>query len=572
MNEVDLEKIYLSRPFMTRNADEYDLENILDLFVDPTEGLAGPFDFANSIVKGKMGSGKTMYLRANYAYYLYTLVPSLMAGDPIILPVYIRLSDFQSIYDSEKIYYAIIVKIVEEIVGVCARLKSAEELTRLHTGASTLEGVWSYDKGAIQVLDRLRKITAEEYVESVTRSCSATGSITAAFLDTCANYEKTVVGEMKRNDKPSFENIVDAYNILLSPFNGKLLLLFDEIGSTSKNFFKGSDDRDSYFEILMNQLRTLSFVRTKLAVYPHSFSDILKETRYGDIVELECNITNNDLQYKSFMEKTTSLIEKYIERATNIKCSAEAVFEVSFEDQLLIEQLINASDGNMRRLVHIIDSSMNFAFSQNHGKKRVTVDDVWESLRKQGAEMENQFQDVEREFIEKLAKICKSRSTNKFTFPNKSTYIGKYTNMSEEYNIVNIRQTGSGRQGTVYCFDFAYCIYRDIPTHYIKNSEKIDKTHSTLNGETIKRIAQLSDELLIQSDIRGKIDGKITFLSPNGCSGFAEDEEKKSYFITMDSVIESDKKNKFHIGDKVRFTSTKINEETLMAAEIEILK
>lgn len=31
--DKDLEKIYLSRPFKTRNADEYDLENILDLFI-----------------------------------------------------------------------------------------------------------------------------------------------------------------------------------------------------------------------------------------------------------------------------------------------------------------------------------------------------------------------------------------------------------------------------------------------------------------------------------------------------------------------------------------------------------
>lgn len=74
MEEKILSQIYYSRPFRTRNADEFDLENILDLFIDPTDGLIGPFDFANVIVKGKMGSGKTMYLRANYAYYLHTLV------------------------------------------------------------------------------------------------------------------------------------------------------------------------------------------------------------------------------------------------------------------------------------------------------------------------------------------------------------------------------------------------------------------------------------------------------------------------------------------------------------------
>ena len=85
VNNSELKDIYLSRPFSTRNADEYDLENILDLFIDPTDGLVGPFDFSNSIVKGKMGSGKTMYLRANYAYYLYTVVPCLLDESDIML-------------------------------------------------------------------------------------------------------------------------------------------------------------------------------------------------------------------------------------------------------------------------------------------------------------------------------------------------------------------------------------------------------------------------------------------------------------------------------------------------------
>ena len=37
MTEKELEKVYLSRPFKTRNADEYDLENVLDLFIDNTD-------------------------------------------------------------------------------------------------------------------------------------------------------------------------------------------------------------------------------------------------------------------------------------------------------------------------------------------------------------------------------------------------------------------------------------------------------------------------------------------------------------------------------------------------------
>lgn len=571
MDKSNLKRIYLSRPFKTRNADEYDLSSILDLFVDPTDGITGPFDFSNSIIKGKMGSGKTMYLRANYAYYLYTLVPTLLEEEEIVLPVYIRLSDFQHIIDPEQLYYAIIVKIVEEIVGVCNHLKSANELTRLHTGACSLDNLWTTDQKAIKILNKLQKLTAQEYVQSVTHNSSVKGSITTKFLETYADYNKMIVSEMKRSDRPSFSEITDAYNELLLPYGGKLLILFDEIGSINKKFFKVSDDSESFFEILMNQLRTQSFIRTKIAIYPHSFSDILKETRYGDIVELECNVTNNNVQYRAFMTKTISIMEKYIKQACGFDCKAEDVFEISSDNQLLIEQLINASDGNMRRLVHIIDASMNYAFSRNQGESRVTVNDIWEALKKQGEEMESQFQDTERDFLEKLAKICKNRSTNKFTFPNKSTVIGKYTNMSEEYNIIKINEAGTGRKGTVYSFDFAYCIYRDIPTHYIKDSEKIDKSHSTLNGEPIKRVAQLTDELLIQSDIRGKIDGKINFVGTGGNVAFVEDAQGKEYYVSMDSVIGSDKKEKFHIGDRLRFTVSKMGENAFKAEDVEIL-
>lgn len=40
---MDIAKLILSLPFKTRNADEFMDENILNLFVDPTDGVAGPF-------------------------------------------------------------------------------------------------------------------------------------------------------------------------------------------------------------------------------------------------------------------------------------------------------------------------------------------------------------------------------------------------------------------------------------------------------------------------------------------------------------------------------------------------
>lgn len=568
---IKLEEIYHSRPFKTRNADEFDLKNVLDLFIDPTEGLIGPFDFSNSIIKGKMGSGKTMYLRANYAYYLYTLVPCLLDNSPIILPVYIKLSDFQNIKDPEKIYYSIIVKIIEEIVSVCVHLKSSEELARLHKGANTISGLWTTDTIFSTILNKLQKLTCKEYVESVTDSFSAKGSITAKFIETYADYSKNKVTEIKRIDTPSFDNIVETCEQLLAPFNGKLLLLFDEIGSINKKFFVGTSGSDSYFEILMNQLRTLSYVRTKLAVYPHSNSDILKETRYGDIIALEQDVTFDEVQYTAFFSKTVSLIERYIEKATEQKISAESIFDISRENQLIIEHLINASEGNMRRLVHLLDLSMNEAYNRHNGKGKVCNEDILTALMKQGSAMESQHGNKAIVFLDNIVQVCKNRYTYKFTLVNKTNTLSKYTSLSSEYNIINIIQHGKGRQGTIYSFDYAYCIYKDIPTHYVKGSERIEKSRSRSTGEPIKRIAQLTDEILQQASIKGKIEGQIIYLNDDKNNGFIRGADEKDYFFSKKSIIKSDKNETYYVGTNVRFIPSKFDSKTFFANEIEIL-
>ena len=575
MKTEELEKVYNSRPFKIRNADEFDIENILDLFIDPTDGLNSPFDFTNSIIKGKMGSGKTMYLRANHAYYLYTLVPCLNENEEIILPVYIKLSSFSNIQKPEDIYNAILVNIVEEIAGVCKHLQSPLELVKLHRGATSILELWPTNKAISQVLGRLQKLTAEEYVTTVTDSINGTVGASPQFFNICAAYAQNVAQEIKRKDRPSFQCVIDACNELVLPFDGKVLFLFDEVGSINKSFFRASDDADSLFETLMNQLRTLPYVRTKIAVYPNSASDILQETRYGDCIELECDVVNNENQYANFLGKTASLIERYIEKGTGIKCCAEDVFEMTVQNQLLLEQLVNASEGNMRRLVHLLDLSMNAAFIRCYGKEKVKINDVIDALKKQGGEMESCYHEGDIDFLNRLVRVCRNRSTYRFSFPYKSTVLNRYTNKSAEYNIINICQAGTGRQGTVYSFDYVYCVYKDIPTHYIRGSEKLDKTRSNKTGEPIKRIAQLSEEIMIQADIRGKVEGSVVFLSDEGTSGSVRGDDGKDYFLLTQFLIESDRRKPIHTGSRIRFLPSLMpgNEASItLCTYIEILE
>lgn len=161
-------ELVLLRPFQIRNADEFLDENILELFVDPTSGVAGPFDYCNEIVKGKMGTGKTMYLRANYMYHLSVLVPQMMDRVPLVLPLYIKLSDFQNLHQPEKIYDNILIRLIDEVLNTCEKLQSASELVKLHEGLqNNIFGMWFNRVSQKPVIDKLNKLTAEEYTQQI---------------------------------------------------------------------------------------------------------------------------------------------------------------------------------------------------------------------------------------------------------------------------------------------------------------------------------------------------------------------------------------------------------------------
>lgn len=57
--------------------------------------------------------------------------------------------------------------------------------------------------------------------------------------------------------------------------------------------------------------------------------------------------------------------------------------------EVYVEQLINASDGNMRRLVHLLDLAMNESFKRHSGKDKVPFNDVITALKRQGESLES---------------------------------------------------------------------------------------------------------------------------------------------------------------------------------------
>lgn len=563
-----LEEIYSSRPFRTRNADEYELENILDLFVDPTDGLNRPFDYENIIVKGKMGSGKTMYLRANHAYYLYTLVADLMSGNDIILPIYINLSECQNISDAIEIYEAIIYKIVLEMFEVCGSLSSAKKMAEIHRGFQNLGIQLPGKKGLNEVYKRLNLMTADEYVETVGREVNTEGNVAYKFVNLCKKFVKNYQIEVKRNGKPKFEDVIKTYEKIIKPFSGKILILLDEVSSLKRGFFKEENGAISQFEVLMNQLRTLPFVRVKVAIYPFDICDLLMETRYGDNVQLDSDIKERD--YEVFFNKTLTLVEKYLETALDKKISVEELFDIEHENMCAIEQLIYACSGNMRRLVHLLDLTMESAYKRSNGKEKIRKEDAIEAICRQAQDCEDKFQISDKEWLSSIVKVCKNRVAYRFAFPNKTVSLTKYTNRSSEYNIINKIENGQGRKSSTYEFDYAYCVYKEIPTHYLKNTERLDKSRSRITGEVIKKVTKITDTLIQQAVIPGKIEGTITYVSDKRDCAYVTTNEDRQYFFMLRNIIEDDRGKALMLSKQVKFVPVESGEHSF-AEEVEIL-
>ncbi len=565
-----LKDIYYSRPFKTRNADEYDLSAILDLFVDPTESLHSPFDYENVIVKGRMGTGKTMYLRANYAFYLYNIVPSLLYGSTVILPIYIRLSDLQHLSSAEDIYRCVMVKIIEELCSIYEQLQDAKKMASIHKGVCSLPLSSLSSKGKLRsTYDELLKLNSDEYIQKIKSEFGANTGLISQFIKASMEYKEDIILEIRKKSQPSISDVNKFFNVLMKGIDGKLIILLDEAGSINKSFF---DEKNgpSYFEILMNQFRTAEYIRTKIAVYPESYSDILTETRYGDTYHLQEDITT-EKGYESFYHRGLVLIERYISSSVGRDCQFEDLFDINEKEELgteALEQIINASAGNMRRFVQLLDLTMISAFDENKGQDKIKYKHAIDALITHGKTMEDEFNSLDKEFLSTLVKTCRSRQAYIFKFPNKAPVLYKYTYKSSEVNIINIVELGTGRKSTTYSFDYAYCVYTGLATHFIKGTERIDKLRSRKNGEWIQRITTLSDELLEHASYPGKIEGEINWIRDE--NGFLTGDDGKEYYWQKSFVIEHDKRKRVRHGRRVRFFPIKLG-DSYIATEIEIL-
>lgn len=535
---MKLEDIYKAKPFTIRNAEELELTEILTRFVDPHDIMTEHFNFENKIVKGRKGSGKTMYLKANYAHNFFEIIPNLNENKSFTVPILLQLNEFATIKDKDKIYKLIILRIIQKVIDECKNVYNLRKLNPIHSSLKLVPILNKfYEKSISEASLELLKLSAEKYenkIGDITRSHGTLGyNVSNISHEVEKNYETLLSGEKE----PSIRDLDEIYNILLKEHNGRILLLIDETSSLNQCFFISSEG-ESHFEILMNQFRTKEYLRTKVAIYSDHYSDILQEIRYGDVLRLEENV-KEITGYKRFRSLTNNLIRNYLTSAVFQEfdeqeiIEPEIVFNIEINGDDCIEKIIFASDGNMRRLVSLLNLVMITSFKSNKGEAKVNKGHVSTALKLQSYEMEKivkKYQDIE--FIEKITQFCRKKKTYRFQFPNKSVKIKKFFSSNREFNLIDI-DYNSG-YCNIYSFDYSYCITHSIPTH-VNSNGAIDNNRSFTNSAWIKTAAKISDEKHLSVDEIDRIYGTVLSMSKNNC--IIKGDDKHDYEFSLDDII-----------------------------------
>lgn len=552
------------RPFNVRNADEIELNKIMQMYVEPMYKYFDPFAYENLIIKGKMGSGKTMFLRANLAHYIFKLKQIIPPEEDIVIPVYVNLNDICDVRTASSVYQKILIKLLDAITQSRNTFNACQYMARIEKDLPPD----SFEKNTFGVSSVRREIfeaKADEYVKKTIDRKSVSANITAANFGVTADSKLESEWAIKGNKVLEFSDIVSACEKLYFPDAVKFLFLIDEISSLPKFVFLG-EPGESVFEKFMNQLRTVPNFRTKIAIYPHSNSDILSETRYGDILELERDIRDSE-NYFDFKKFAGHLIKAYCYEKSEAIISCEEIVT----DEAL-QQILWGSGGNVRRLVHLLDLCTGLCLSEDNSFP-LSKDIAIEALKSQAKQMIKSYPYSDQEFLLGIIKICKSSHTDKFTFANRTPLLTKFLHKSQEYNVLSVFEMGGGRKKTVFSFDYALCLLENMPTHVIRSSRmEIDEERQIEKSEIIKSTAHITDRAINNCE-KSKIGGFITFMASEN-DGFIFGDDDNAYFFNRDNLILFDQEKTIIVGTEVLFSPTVQSErsgKTLVACDVELL-
>ena len=274
-------------PFPFLGADQYREEQILSLFEVDQDATLRSFSLQNSIIEGSFGTGKTMLLKAIYAFHYSRMILDIADKKCCaVIPVYIRFSDLP--HNSDNIYRDLILNIYKKCLDtrflLTSFLKDKTWFDRFKFWLTRLTST-----GAFPEDQRYIELSSASVIKKVSDAFSIKGAIGYDWLQSLSmDYEKKYETEIIKKTTPG---IADIQNLFIERFRGvcdRLLFLIDEVDRLPNEAFqRASDNKYSLYETFLNQLRTSENILYKVAVYPGTASSQQVEgSRIGTRIKL----------------------------------------------------------------------------------------------------------------------------------------------------------------------------------------------------------------------------------------------------------------------------------------------
>lgn len=139
--------------------------------------------------------------------------PHYKIREQIILPVLIRLSDFQHINEPALIYRSIIIKVIEELLSIYEYLQNIVNLGQIHLGMKSLAADPRDAQKMKHALRQLINLGSDEFVERITSEMGMKGGVKPQFFELSADYRQTIT-EIKQKPNPGIKDIEKCYKNL----------------------------------------------------------------------------------------------------------------------------------------------------------------------------------------------------------------------------------------------------------------------------------------------------------------------------------------------------------------------
>lgn len=503
---------FTHNPFFKLSSSQYNNSERLEIITLESNLLSSISKNDNSFVVGRKGSGKSMLLQFLNSFYLSKLlVDTVLRGEreSTYIPLYINGT---SINKSKTFQNALIWCILNEVEKLSVNLSNQldasnwfdEIIMKPLRKYNILVGEYKNLKFDLDELEGMK--------DTILESNSHGGEINELInaLD-AAVFD---IAEMKKDkDNITFSEVELLFNKHLGKHNRKLMLLIDEVSGYGSEYYR-VDNEHSNFSFAINTLRNQNYINYKIAI--ESETDAEKITtdpsKYGRSIKLDYQVMTPK-GVKECRKLFKNMLNSYIKYSKGVEDYQVENNFLILDDSLYenesdidddksvdcLEQFVIYSEGVIREFLYICSAAMTLAAEKFKKKdiKILQVDstDIKYIAKQCGADIVNALDEKERKNIYNIANKLKSCNCFKFQYEGDFNDIERLClGYGNNPNIKPALKKVLTPHNSEYYYTMPMFVneYLDIPTHFLRGSEKTSINKSILSGNIIEKICKIT--------------------------------------------------------------------------------